>query len=105
MRGLIIDYSRRKQAKKRGGEFHLTLGGERELVDGETADSTQLERLGSALEALADVDPRLAELVDLRFFCGFSLAEIAELRGVSERTTQRDWRTARLLLHRALQDG
>jgi DNA-directed RNA polymerase specialized sigma24 family protein len=63
-----------------------------------------LERLGSALEDLASVDPPLAELVDLKFFCGFSLAEIAAMRQVSERTTQRDWAKARALLHQSLHD-
>ena len=55
-----------------------------------------------ALDELATVDPALTELVDLHFFCGYSFAEIAGLRDVSERTVQRDWRKARLLLHRAL---
>ena len=50
-------------------------------------------------------NPDLAELVDLKFFCGFSFAEIAAMRAVSERTVQRDWAKARLLLHRALEDG
>ena len=54
---------------------------------------------------LAQVQPDLAELVDLKFFCGFSFAEIAAMRAVSERTVQRDWAKARLLLHRALEDG
>ena len=50
------------------------------------------------------VDPALAQIVDLKFFCGFSFAEIAALRGVSERTVQRDWEKARIYLHRALSD-
>ncbi len=60
-------------------------------------------RLGIALDTLAQVDSELAQLVDLHFFCGFSFTEVAELRGVSERTVQRDWRKARLLLHRTLE--
>jgi RNA polymerase sigma factor (TIGR02999 family) len=103
MRGLMIDYARRRQAKKRGGEFHITS-----IVD-EVADESHelgevLEQVGTALEILADVDPRLAQLVDLHFFCGFSFSELAALRGVSERTVQRDWRKARLLLYRTLQN-
>ena len=66
--------------------------------------SVDLERLGGALEELAAVDPPLAELVDLRFFCGFSLVEIAALRSVSERTVHRDWAKARVLLHQLIQD-
>ena len=74
------------------------------VADGpaEASDAESLERLGEALETLAQVDPSLANLVDLHFFCGFPLVEIAGLRGVSERTVQRDWRKARLLLHRRL---
>jgi hypothetical protein len=65
-------------------------------------DADELAHLGDALDELANASPELAELVDLHFFCGFSLGEIAELRGVSERTAQRDWRKARLVLHQLL---
>ena len=104
MRGLMIDYARRRQAKKRGGEFQITGVSDEVVADrpGEASDAESLERLGDALETLAQVDPSLANLVDLHFFCGFPLVEIAGLRGVSERTVQRDWRKARLLLHRRL---
>jgi RNA polymerase sigma factor (TIGR02999 family) len=108
MRGLIIDYARRQRAKKRGGEFHITLVGDREIGDARSTPVpvafAPLERLSDALDVLAQVDPALAELVDLHFFCGFSLVEIASLRGVSDRTVQRDWRKARLLLHRAMEE-
>lgn len=105
MRGLTIDYVRRRRAKKRGGEFHITAAGNETPPPeaGEPAES--LEQLGAALDTLAGVNPALAQLVDLHFFCGFTLAELAELRGVSERTVQRDWRTARMLLHRVMQDA
>ena len=104
MRGLTIDYVRRRRAKKRGGEFHITAPGEseKEPIDGDSPE--KLEELSAALDALAEVDPALAQLVDLHFFCGFSFVELAELRGVSERTVQRDWRKARLLLHRTLEE-
>jgi DNA-directed RNA polymerase specialized sigma24 family protein len=62
----------------------------------------ELESIGAALEELAVVDPQLAHVVDLKFFCGFTLAEIAAMQDVSERTIQRHWEKARLLLHRAL---
>jgi RNA polymerase sigma factor (TIGR02999 family) len=102
MRGLLIDYVRRRCAKKRGGEFHITSPGPEVASDVEAPES--LDGLGTALDTLAGVDPELAQLVDLHFFCGFSFGEVAELRGVSERTIQRDWRKARLLLHRVLQE-
>ena len=102
MRGLIVDFARRRRAKKRGGEFHITGAPEEAVVEGQPADAEPLERLSEALETLAQVDPGLAHLVDLHFFCGFTLADIAAMRGVSERTVQRDWRKARLMLHRTL---
>jgi RNA polymerase sigma factor (TIGR02999 family) len=103
MRGLVIDYARERHAQKRGGAFHLTA------LDTEVADVTpageDLGAINDALGALERVDPPLAELVDLKFFCGFTFAEIAAQRGVSERTVQRDWQKARLMLHHALKDG
>jgi DNA-directed RNA polymerase specialized sigma24 family protein len=60
--------------------------------------------MNEAIEELMRVAPALAECVDLKFFCGFSLAEIARMRSVSERTVQRDWEKARILLHQYL-DG
>jgi RNA polymerase sigma factor (TIGR02999 family) len=102
MRGLIIDFVRQRRALKRGSEWTFTSL-EDEQAPTEAA-STDVERLGGALEELASVDPELAELVDLRFFCGFSLVEIAGMRNVSERTVQRDWAKARMLLHRLIQD-
>ena len=53
---------------------------------------------------LEQLDPSLAELVDLKFFCGVSFAEIAAIRGVSQRTVERDWAKARVLLHDALEN-
>jgi RNA polymerase sigma factor (TIGR02999 family) len=104
MRTLILDYVRRRRAKKRGGEFHITLSGGEDVVDQRSAASAQLDRLDDALDTLADVDRDLAELVDLHFFCGFSLVDIAALRGVSDRTVQRDWRKARLVLHGLMEE-
>ncbi len=103
MRGLMLDYVRRRQAKKRGGEFHITASGVEEVPQGDGVPAEDLVQLGGALDMLSKVNPELAQLVDLHFFCGFSFPELAELRGVSERTILRDWRKARLLLHRALQ--
>lgn len=102
MRGLIIDYSRRNMAQKRGGEFHLTAM-PTELPEAR-AEGEDLLRVADALEELASVDPRLVEVVDLKYFCGFSFAEIAAMREISERTVQRDWEKARMLLHRVLQE-
>ena len=85
------------RTQKRGGEFEITLIGDRDpgLPAG---DPEQLAQIADGLERLALLDPKLTELVDLHFFCGFSMVEIAKLRGVSDRTVQRDWRKARMLL-------
>jgi RNA polymerase sigma factor (TIGR02999 family) len=105
MRGLVIDYARRRKARKRGREIEITLVEDRIPSTAEPAPGTDLEALGDALTELARLDPALAELVDLHFFGGFTFGEVAELRGVSERTVQRDWRKARLLLHRVLRES
>jgi RNA polymerase sigma factor (TIGR02999 family) len=104
MRGLVVDYARRRQAKKRGRLLEITLADDAPPSSEALRTGQDLTRLGDALEELAVVAPPLAELVDLHFFCGFSFAEIATLRGVSDRTVQREWRKARLLLHHALLD-
>jgi RNA polymerase sigma factor (TIGR02999 family) len=104
MRGLVIDFARRRQATKRGRELEITLSGEEEPSADASRSSAELVQIGDALAELGDLEPSLAEVVDLHFFCGFSFTEIAALRRVSERTVQRDWRKARLLLHRALRE-
>jgi RNA polymerase sigma factor (TIGR02999 family) len=102
MRALIIDYVRRSRAEKRGGYASvITLtASETSLPVSNRPDMEELTKLSDALDELATLDEQLARLVDLHFFCGFSLAEIAEHRGVSVRTLQRDWQKARLVLHR-----
>jgi len=100
MRGLIIDYARSKQAQKRGGQFELTALGTD--VGGALVDSSELTVLGGALDELAAVEPLLADVVDLKFFCGFTVPEIAAMKGVSERTVERNWQKARLFLHRTV---
>ena len=102
MRGLIIDNARGRSSQKRGGAFHITSLST-DIPDG-MADSAELEHVGEALDELGKLDQRLAQVVDLKFFCGFSFAEIAAMQQVSERTVQRDWDKARILLHRLLRD-
>jgi RNA polymerase sigma factor (TIGR02999 family) len=102
MRTLIIDYVRSRKARKRGGDFEITSLGT-DVAGGEPGEAGDLERLGEAVDGLAQVDPLLAQVVDLKFFCGFTFAEIAAMRGLSERTVQRHWEKARLYLHDAIQ--
>ena len=106
MRGIAIDHARARGAQKRGGGLDITA------LDTFVSDNAaapadaaaeDLEQIGHAVERLAAIDARLAELVDLKFFAGLTFAEIAALRGGSERTAQRDWDKARALLHGLLQ--
>ena len=102
MRGLIIDYARRRQAQKRGGEFEITAIATD--VAAAVANVGELTELNDALVELEQTDARLARVVDLKFFCGFSFAEIGSMMGVSERTVQRDWEKARIFLHGTLRE-
>jgi len=101
MRGLIVDAARERSAQKRGGDYHITR------LDTEVADNlaepAELLRVSEALDELAAREPALAEVVDFRYFCGLSFVEIAAIRGVSDRTVQRDWEKARLLLFSQLE--
>ena len=101
MRGLVIDYVRARQAQKRGGQFEITSF-QQEVVG--PASHEVLSRISDALDQLGAIEPQLAELVDLKFFCGFSFAEVAAMRGQSERTAQRHWEKARIYLHGVIQD-
>jgi RNA polymerase sigma factor (TIGR02999 family) len=100
MRGLIIDYARSRHAQKRGGQFEITSLGAEPLEN--SMDERELRHISDALDQLAESDRSLAEIVDLRFFCGFTFAEIATIKNISERTAQRQWEKARIYLHRAV---
>ena len=102
MRSLIIDFVRERRALKRGSAFVITSFSFEAAV-GEV-DESSLLRIGEAIDELATVDGALAELVDLKFFCGFSFAEIGAMRAVSERTVQRDWTKARVYLRDVLRE-
>lgn len=100
MRGLVIDAMRSRYAEKRGSE--VTFVPVVEAIVASVGSPEEVERLRDALADLSRLEPALAELVDLAFFCGFTFTEVAAMRGVTERTVQRDWAKARLLLHGAL---
>jgi len=101
MRGLVISRVRERQAQKRGGGLEITS------LDTEHAEQCPqpelLSDIGECLDELARLEPALAQVVDLKFFCGFTVLEIAALLGSSERTVQRQWEKARMLLHSAMQ--
>jgi RNA polymerase sigma factor (TIGR02999 family) len=100
MRGLMIDYARSRQALKRGAAFEITSL-KVEQHD-QAVEPEELQRLGDAIDRLAAINPRLAQVVDLKYFSGFSFGDIAQMWGMSQRTIQRDWDKARLFLSRAL---
>jgi RNA polymerase sigma factor (TIGR02999 family) len=100
MRGLVIDYIRSRSAQKRGGEFEFTALPT--VVPVVVDEDREFERLSEALDALGALDPRLARVVDLKFFCGFSFEEVAGLLEISLRTAKRDWDKARMFLQREL---
>jgi RNA polymerase sigma factor (sigma-70 family) len=99
MRGLIVEYYRSRSAQKRGGAFEIT-GLPTDIP--EVKSDLELERLSEALDALHDIEPRLAQVVDLKFFCGMTFAEIGAALDASERTVKRDWEKARILLQHEL---
>lgn len=100
MRRILIERARAQMRQKRGGDFaRVPL----EEADGVlVADGARLLAVNEALQALAKRSPRLAEIVECRFFAGYSEPETAEALGISERTVQRDWATARAWLQREL---
>ncbi len=106
MRRILVDRARERQAAKRGsGQRPTTLdqsaNGMDRWVDGNLsveAQAAQALAVDKALSALERHDPRLGELVELRFFAGCSVEESAELLGLSTRTVKRDWQKARALL-------
>jgi RNA polymerase sigma factor (TIGR02999 family) len=100
MRQILVDARRQRVAGKRGGGApHLALD-ERDLAAADS--SVDVLAVHDALERLAEEEPELAELVEWRFFGGFSIEEIAAARGISTRTVKRDWRAARAFLFRLL---
>lgn len=100
MRRILVDHARAHAAGKRGdGAVRLSLDDVRVSIEERAAD---LVALDDALETLAEFDERKAKIVEMRFFAGLDETEIAENLGVSERTVQRDWKTARLWLYREL---
>jgi RNA polymerase sigma factor (TIGR02999 family) len=105
MRHIIIDSAREALADRRGaGAPHETLGGAASSI-ADTSTSADLVRVSEALLDLEKVDPELAELVDMRYFGGYSESEIGELLGVTERTVRRRWDKARAWLYVALGDA
>lgn len=102
MRRVLVDYARKRKAKKRGqGAEHISLD-EAEAFLGER-EAEEVLALDTALDRLAKLSPRASEVVQHRFFAGLTLKETAELLEVSTRTAQRDWDTALAWLQREIE--
>jgi len=101
MHTIVIDIVRARQADRRGGDaLHITLN--TEVGESVSRPDDEVLRVHEALQELAAAEPRLAQVVEMRYFGGLSEAEIAEALEVTERTVQRDWQKARLFLAMAL---
>jgi RNA polymerase sigma-70 factor, ECF subfamily len=102
MRRILVEHARRRNLKRGRGVQHVSLE-ETAIVDGER--DTDLMALDDAMVALARLDPRKAQVVELRFFGGLSVEETAEVLKVSPVTVMRDWSTAKAWLYRELTGG
>jgi len=102
MRSVIVDFARARLAERRGGDADRVVLDTRIAAE-VAAPANDVLRVHEALDVLAQADPRLAQVVELRYFGGMTEAEIAEALGTSERTVRRDWEKARLLLAAALE--
>lgn len=106
MREILIDYARKKRLQKKGGkELHLVPIDDATQIQIKAVNPVDLIVLNTALDQFADMDPQRAEIVEMRFFAGFSIAEIAELQGRAESTVLHDLQLAKVWLFRAIQDG
>jgi RNA polymerase sigma factor (TIGR02999 family) len=105
MRRILIDHARERRSQKRGGDQQrVTLSVAGEMPGGGDLDYEELLSVDEALHRLAELDERQAKVVELRFFAGMSVAEVAEFLDVSPRTVEGDWTHARTWLRRELSD-
>ncbi|MGZ9031775.1 MAG: ECF-type sigma factor [Burkholderiaceae bacterium] len=97
MRSIIVDFARARSAERRGsGALHVTLN--TELIEGVPAGEDEILQVDEALDELGKLDPRLVQVVEMRYFGGMSDSDIGAVLGVTDRTVRRDWEKARLLL-------
>jgi RNA polymerase sigma factor (TIGR02999 family) len=102
MRSVIIDIARNRLAQKRGSGEVVEL--RTNIAEANSGTDEQLVQIHDALNELAAIDPRLAQIVEMRFFAGMSEQEVADALGISRRTAQRDWEKARLFLSSSLEE-
>lgn len=101
MRRILVDHARSRQYKKRGGDSHLVSLDHAAVVSPERA--AEVVALDDALTALAEIDQRKSQIVEMRFFGGLSIEETAEVLGVSPGTVMRDWTMAKAWLRREIE--
>jgi RNA polymerase sigma factor (TIGR02999 family) len=102
MRSVIVDLVRASRAERRGGNAaHVTLN--TAVGNGVVEGEAEIMRVHEALEELGAADPRMVQVVEMRYFAGMTEPEIAAALGITDRTVRRDWEKARLLLAKALQ--
>ena len=101
MRSVIVDVARRRQADRRGGDRHRVTLTDR-LAAGHLRPEEEILQVHEALARITAFAPRMAHVVELRYFCGLTDLEIADTLGVTDRTVRRDWEKARMLLREAL---
>ncbi|MEP6690355.1 MAG: sigma-70 family RNA polymerase sigma factor [Gemmatimonadaceae bacterium] len=102
MRRVLVDHARARNAAKRGGAFRVTLDESVAAADERIVDLLVLD---DAMTRLAAAEPRWAQVVELRFFGGLEVPEVAEALGISTATAKRDWQFAKAWLARALGEG
>jgi RNA polymerase sigma factor (TIGR02999 family) len=99
MRRVLVDHARARNAQKRGAALHVTLD---EAVAGAPQTAVDMLALDDALDRLGAAEPRWAQVVELRYFAGLEIPEVAAALGVSPATVKRDWQFARAWLSREL---
>jgi RNA polymerase sigma factor (TIGR02999 family) len=104
MRSVIIDFARKRQTERRGGDCaQVTLT--TQIAGAALSAEQEIVRVHEALEQLAQVDPRMAQVVEMKYFAGLTEVEIAQALGVTDRTVRRDWEQARLFLAEVLAES
>jgi RNA polymerase sigma factor (TIGR02999 family) len=102
MRRILVDHARSRSRAKRGGGAQMVSLAEQAVVSNEVEEVIALD---DALKSLAEMDPRKSQIVEMKFFGGLTTEEVAEVLKITSRTVEREWRTAKAWLNRALSKG
>ena len=102
MRSVVVDLVRASHSERRGGAAVQVDLAEAELQSAPDPRESEVLRVHESLEELAAIDPRLVQVVEMRYFAGMTELEVAQVLGLGVRTVARDWEKARLFLHACL---